>query len=147
MGGAWLGLVSVVHFGVILPDIARRGWISVRRRIVTGLALLGLVLGAGSAGAIVEAIVVPRGHAVTFAGDRGLWSCLNGGKYSPNLVTCINGDARPYATLSKQGIVVRVYNTKRACVKRVLRPSPDPSDPQMHAYWEFIYLFKPFGGC
>src|SRR6266540_2026873 len=46
---------------------AKGGWISVRRRIVTGLALLGLVLGAGSAGAVVEAIVLPRGHAVTFA--------------------------------------------------------------------------------
>ncbi len=118
-----------------------------RRWIVIGLALFALVVGAGAAGAVIEAIVVPRGQAVSFAGDQGLWSCLNGGPYSPNVITCINGDASPYATLSKRGIIVRVYNGKRACVKRVLRPSPDPTDPQMQPYWEFIYTFKPFGGC
>jgi len=118
-----------------------------RRWIVIGLALFALVVGAGAAGAVIGAIVVPRGQAVSFAGDQGLWSCLNGGPYSPNVITCINGDASPYATLSKRGIIVRVYNGKRACVKRVLRPSPDPTDPQMQPYWEFIYTFKPFGGC
>jgi hypothetical protein len=117
------------------------------RRVFIGLALAVLLVSAGAAGAAIQALVVPRGQAVTFAGDQGLWNCLNGGRYSPNAITCINGDARPYAKLSKRGIVIRVFNLKRACVRRVLRPSPDPSDPQMRPYYEFIYTFKPFGGC
>jgi hypothetical protein len=36
-------------------------------------------------------------------------------------------------------------NLNRACVKRVLRPSPDPSDPHFKPYYEYIYTFKPFG--
>ena len=116
-----------------------------KRTTVMAIAFLAALVSAGATGAVIGAIVVPRGQADTFAGDHGLWSCLNGGKFSPNVVTCINGDARPYATLSKSGIIVRVFNGKRACVKRVLRPSPDPSDPNMKPYYEYVYTFKPFG--
>jgi hypothetical protein len=40
---------------------------------------------------------------------------------------------------------MRVYNLKKACVQRVLRPSPDPTDPNMKPYWEYVYTFRPSG--
>jgi hypothetical protein len=54
--------------------------------------------------------------------DDSLWGVV---------AQCIAGDAEPYASLNKSGLVVKVYNLKQACVRRVLRPSPDPTDPQM----------------
>jgi hypothetical protein len=118
-----------------------------KRRLVTGIAFFALIAGVGAVGAVVGANVVPVGASSTFASDPNHWSCLNGGRLSPKAITCISGDAEPYAKLSKAGIVVRVFNLKRACVKRVLRPSPDPTDPQMQPYYEYVYTFKPFGGC
>jgi hypothetical protein len=109
--------------------------------MIVGLALSVLV-GASAAGAVIEARVVPRGQAVTFAGDQVGWYCFNGAA-----ISCSSGDAEPYATLSKSGIIVRVVSLKRGCVKRVLRPSPDPSDPQMKPYYEYTYTFKAIGGC
>lgn len=116
-----------------------------RRTIVIAIAVLVTLVGATAAGAIVGAVLIQRGQAANFASDQAHWNCLNGGRLSPNAITCTSGDAEPYAQLSKRGIVVRVFNLQRACVKRVLRPSPDPSDPNTKPYYEYVYTFKPFG--
>ena len=113
-----------------------------KRRIVTALAVCLLLVAAGAAGAVVRDVVTPRGQSVGFAGDGGHWSCFNG-----RAISCMSGDAEPSATLSKSAILIRVVNLKPACMKRVLRPSPDPSDPNMRPYYEYIHTFKPFGSC
>jgi hypothetical protein len=106
---------------------------------------LGAILGAGVAGAAIRDVVVPRGQTATFAGTH--WFCLNGGQYSPNAISCGSGDAHPFVNLSKRAINVTVFSLRRPCAKRVLRPSPDPSDPQMRPYYEYIYTFKAIGKC
>lgn len=111
------------------------------RWMIVGLALFVLVA-AGAAGALIESSVVPHGQAVTFAGDRAGWYCSNGAT-----IRCGSGDAQPYATLSKSAITVRVVSLRRACFKRLLRPSPDPTDPQMKPYYEYIYILKAVGAC
>jgi hypothetical protein len=112
-----------------------------RHRMVIGLSVL-LLLGGGTVGAVVTATVVPRGQAVTYAGDRAGWYCYNGAT-----ISCRSGDAEPFATLSKGVITVRVTSLRPACVKRVLRPSPDPTDPQMKPYYEYTYTLKAIGRC
>jgi hypothetical protein len=111
------------------------------RWLLIALALF-LLIGAGTAGAVIEATVVPRGQAVTFAGARAGWYCYNGATLS-----CRSGDAEPFALLSKNAINVRVVSLRRACVKRVIRPSPDPTDPQMKPYYEYTYTLKAVGAC
>jgi hypothetical protein len=110
-----------------------------RRIALIAVGVVALVA-AGTAGAMIRDVLTPRGKAATFAGDRTYWYCFNGAA-----IRCGSGDAEPYVTLSKSGIVVRVFNLKRACVKRLLRPSPDPTDPAMKPYYEYIYTFRPFG--
>jgi hypothetical protein len=36
---------------------------------------------------------------------------------------------------------------RRPCVKRVIQPSPDPTDPNMRPYYEYTYTFKAVGRC
>jgi len=73
-----------------------------RRIVLTALVVLMLVA-AGTAGAVIRNVVTPRGNAATFAGDRAHWYCFNGAT-----IRCGSGDAEPYVTLSKTGIIVRV---------------------------------------
>ena len=112
------------------------------RWLLIGLALLVALAGAGVAGAVLRDVVVPRGQAATFSGDRVHWYCANRA-----VIDCTSGDAEPYATLSKGAITVRVVSLRRPCAKRVLRPSPDPTDPAMKPYYEYTYTFKAIGRC
>ena len=70
------------------------------------------------------------------------WYCSN-----RTAISCTSGDAEPYVTLSKSAITVRVVSLRRPCAKRVLRPSPDPSDPAMKPYYEYTYTFRALGRC
>lgn len=113
-----------------------------RRWLLIGVASLVTLAGAGVAGAVLQNVILPRGQAVTFAGDRVNWHCANGGA-----ISCTSGDAEPYATLSKAAITIRVVGLRRPCAKRVLRPSPDPTDPAIKPYYEYTYTFKAIGRC
>jgi hypothetical protein len=114
-----------------------------RMRLVIILCFLAaLVSAAAGAGVAVRTVLVPRASSATFSADPVHWYCYDG-----SAISCTSGDALPYATLSHRAITIRVNSLRRACFRRVLRPSPDPSDPQMQPYYEYIYTFKAVGQC
>jgi hypothetical protein len=119
--------------------------------LLTRKLLVGIIIGVaiGAAATAVAArrdVVIPRGQGATFAGtgSQGMlpWSCFNRAT-----LYCLSGDAHPNATLSKNAITIRVFALRRPCVRRVLRPSPDPTDPNFSPYYEFTYAFKAVGRC
>jgi hypothetical protein len=114
----------------------------VRRYVVIMVMCIASLVAAGVAGAVLSNAVIPGGQAATFAGDRVNWYCANRAA-----ISCTSGDAEPYVTLSKTAITVRVFSLRRACAKRVLQPSPDPTDPAMKPYYEYTYTFKAIGHC
>jgi hypothetical protein len=114
----------------------------VRRWLVIGIVSLAALAASGIAGAVLRSVIVPRGQSAGFAGDRMNWICVNFAA-----INCISGDAEPYVVLSKSAITVRVVSLRRPCAKRVLRPSPDPTDPAMRPYYEYTYTFKALGRC
>jgi len=101
-----------------------------------------LVAGAGIGSAATRTILVSRGQVAEFRQPSG-WSCFHQGR----TVDCHSGDALPYATLGvdRRVTALRVNSLSMPCTRRVRRHSPDPSDPMMKPYWEYIYTFKAFG--
>jgi uncharacterized protein YfiM (DUF2279 family) len=114
-----------------------------RRSQVILLAVAMLLVGAGAGGAAGRTIRIVRGNAAEFPVRSGDWICANRGTY----VGCQGGDALPRASLGVDPVVasLRVFSLDKPCIRRIHRPSPDPKDPQMRPYWEYVYTFKAFG--
>ncbi len=108
-----------------------------RTVIALGLAVL---IGAGVGSAATRTILVGRGNIAEFRGTK--WFCRN----AAPAVSCQSGDALPRATLGvdRRVVALRVNSLSRPCIRRILRPSPDPNDPAMKPYWEYLYTFKAF---
>jgi hypothetical protein len=112
----------------------------IEKRLVALLAV-ALLVGVGIGGTAARTILFPRGSIAMFQGNG--WSCVNRG--TP--VTCQTGDAHPYVTVGvdRRVVALRVNSLRKPCVRRVLRPSPDPTDPLMRPYTEYLYTFRAFG--
>jgi hypothetical protein len=114
-----------------------------KRWTVIALSVSMVAVGAGIGGAATSTIVIGRGNTAEFRVRGGPWFCRNVGA----TVSCLSGDALPRATLGVDRTVValRVNSLARPCISRIRRPSPDPTDPAMKPYWEYLYTFKAFG--